>query len=615
MRNKRLCPASAIVILAVMTTAPASAAGFGAAGQAAVLGQPLDFTVPLRLDAGEAVAPACVDAEVTFGERRLPAAQVRTRIEAQGADGARIRVLTAPAVDEPVIGVTLGLGCQARQSRHYVVLADPPPPAVATAAVVTAPAFARAPAGDEWLAASMPAAAAPPSAATRTVARPERRSQRSSPVRARVPVPRPQRMVAFATESPRLRLDLAEPPPGADAAAVEMALQAVAQAASAAWASAARIAALEHTVERLGREAVANRDEAAQLREQLARARVDGVDRWMWPLLFAGMLLAALSGWLAWRLSNLQRERRHDWLAAMSQPQPEGNGAGATPEPATAPTPFATPERRPAAAATAARAQLGAGGESAPTGSDAGPASQLGPATEFRADIATARDVSIEELIDLEQQADFFVVLGQDEAAIDLLMQHLRDTGGGSPLPYLKLLEIHHRRGDRLPYERMRQSFNHRFNAFAPAWEVDPGGGRSLEDYPGVLPRLQQVWPRPLDAMAELEALLFRRSRGELFDLPAYREVLFLYALARDRLDRDAVEPRLVDLLLPLADGGEYGSTVPTPLFDLADGGGAAAGADADGGERAAVDLDLTQAARPTSIFDLLPSTAPGPRA
>jgi len=53
---------------------------------------------------------------------------------------------------------------------------------------------------------------------------------------------------------------------------------------------------------------------------------------------------------------------------------------------------------------------------------------------------------------------------------------------------------------------------------------------------------------------------------------------------------------------------------VPTPLFDLADG-GAAAGADADGGEMAAVDLDLTQAARPTSIFDLLPSTAPGPRA
>ena len=39
-----------------------------------------------------------------------------------------------------------------------------------------------------------------------------------------------------------------------------------------------------------------------------------------------------------------------------------------------------------------------------------------------RPDDGAPRDVSVEELIDLEQQAEFFVVLGQDEAAIDLLM-------------------------------------------------------------------------------------------------------------------------------------------------------------------------------------------------
>ena len=62
-----------------------------------------------------------------------------------------------------------------------------------------------------------------------------------------------------------------------------------------------------------------------------------------------------------------------------------------------------------------------------------------------------ARELSVEELIDLEQQADFFVVLGQDEAAIDLLMEHVRSSGGASPMPYLKLLEIYRRRGDRPP--------------------------------------------------------------------------------------------------------------------------------------------------------------------
>jgi pilus assembly protein FimV len=167
--------------------------------------------------------------------------------------------------------------------------------------------------------------------------------------------------------------------------------------------------------------------------------------------------------------------------------------------------------------------------------------------------------VSIEELIDLEQQAEFFVVLGQDEAAIDLLVDHLRNTGGGSPLPYLKLLEIHHRRGDKAAYERMRTRFNHRFNAYAPEWdmgEMGLHGGRSLEDYAGIVPRLQQVWSRPLDAMAELEALLFRKSRGELFDLPAYREVLFLYSLARDLLDREAADTRQRRPAVALVGGG-----------------------------------------------------------
>jgi hypothetical protein len=223
------------------------------------------------------------------------------------------------------------------------------------------------------------------------------------------------------------------------------------------------------------------------------------------------------------------------------------------------------------------------------------------------------RDVSIDELIDLEQQAEFFVVLGQDEAAVELLVQHLRDTGGGSPLPYLKLLEIHHRRGDRDAYERMRVRFNRRFNAYAPEWGADLQAGRSLEDYPGVLPRLKQVWPRPLDAMAELEALLFRRSRGELFELPAYREVLFLYALARDLLDRDGIDPNHVDLLLPLADGGEFSSTAPSPLGG-AEHEGAAEPRDPNDRPTAPVDLDLTQAAPATSIFDPQDMTSPASR-
>src|SRR6185295_12814544 len=96
---------------------------------------------------------------------------------------------------------------------------------------------------------------------------------------------------------------------------------------------------------------------------------------------------------------------------------------------------------------------------------------------------ATPRELSVEELLDLEQQADFFIALGQEDAAVDLLMSHLRSAGGQSPLPYTKLLEIYKRQGDRSAYERTRARFNRRFNAYAPDWEPGPAGGRALEDY------------------------------------------------------------------------------------------------------------------------------------
>jgi pilus assembly protein FimV len=174
-------------------------------------------------------------------------------------------------------------------------------------------------------------------------------------------------------------------------------------------------------------------------------------------------------------------------------------------------------------------------------------------AAEPESAVEPRRPMSAEELIDLEQQAEFFVVLGQDEAAIDLLMGHVRSTGGVSPLPYLKLLEIYRRRGEREPYDRIRERFNRRFNAYAPEWDVDPELGLSLEGYPEVMQRLQDTWNRPSQAMGLLDAALFRRDAGPTFDVPAYRELLFLYSTARDLAERD-VDVEGVDLLLPIGD-------------------------------------------------------------
>jgi hypothetical protein len=167
-------------------------------------------------------------------------------------------------------------------------------------------------------------------------------------------------------------------------------------------------------------------------------------------------------------------------------------------------------------------------------------------------------------------------------------MAHLRSAGGQSPLPYTKLLEIYRRQGDRAAYERTRARFNRRFNAYAPDWDTGPAAGRVLEDYPETVEQVQGAWIAPIDAMAILEALLFRRDESsELFDLPAYRDVLLLYAIARDLWQHGAgAGGSQIDVLLPMdpsgvppafeptmrggLGGGEAGSPFDAPSFEEA---------------------------------------------
>lgn len=180
------------------------------------------------------------------------------------------------------------------------------------------------------------------------------------------------------------------------------------------------------------------------------------------------------------------------------------------------------------------------------------------PATFVSRHAEPLREVSVEELIDLEQQAEFFVVLGQDDAAIGLLEGHVQHTTGASPLPFLKLLEIYRRLAKKADYERVQLEFNKRFNAYAPSWESDLQHGHSLADYPGVIERLQALWAEPSKAMEVLEKSLTRPdSSADTFELPAYRELLFLYAVARDLSERDVSPAKSgVDLLLPVVDMG-----------------------------------------------------------
>lgn len=637
MQKKRLpqslAPIVASSLLALAAT-QAAALGLASIEPSTVLGRPLDHAIPLQLEPGEELDPKCVVAEVVIGETRLPADAVRARIQRNAAGAPLLRVSTLVPVDEPLVAMTVALGCPVKLQRRFVVFADPvaaaapsAPLVAAVEAVVDEPAAAAAAQPAAPSAArgrnAAPAPTASEAAAAAPAARPRRAVRRAAAPAANAPV--------RSSARPRLRLDAEEPvrtagaaPAGADTAqaaeaaaaaetAARLTAEAAAAAAQAASAAAQRMALLEQVVERMRRESAADREALRELRQRASDAdlRARGAPR----LLALAGALALLCLWLLLQLRRVQRERGDAWAkvahgthgAAAASPQESAGGVatvtgGGRTESAAAYAEMAQGHTSSGAYSTTNPGVLGP-----PIGVVSSP--EEAPFTRvertevlpvgWREDGDAPRDVSVEELIDLEQQAEFFVVLGQEEAAIDLLVDHLRNTGGGSPMPYLKLLEIYRRRGDREAYERTRARFNHRFNAYAPDWGSDASAGRVLEDYPAVITRLQLVWPVPIDAMAELESLLFRKTRGELFDLPAYRDVIFLYSLAHDLFDREQIESGNVDVLLPISEGDERTQAMAFEDLPAADD-STLAGLDQP---TVPLDLDVTQPMLPQSMF------------
>lgn len=632
--------------------------GFGRLNTTAVLGQSLNLAIPVRLEAGEDLNPACLAADVYFGDVKQLPETVQVRIEGQpGIASERVlRVLTSTRANEPVVTLYLIAGCQSKVSRKFVVFADPPSlveapvalPALeapvsvqgktlgsahgsepvesvteqsgaAAAAAGDVPRKARgqvAHAADDRGAASSGKRGKSTRHATKTraddggdqaaLSRPAERPQAMAPVFvagldargehvARQGKPARSagrkgkgsaavhaegaRLVLDPIESdmlitPELRLSAELSPVQDDAGAAGQAVRERREAAAALWRSLnatpeqlahdrQRLQELEARLTQIQAEGRAAQEQVKLLQAQVEQAQAQRSNS---PLMFG---LAGLSVALAVVLGGLlvrqRRAMRGEWwnppadetsATESDEPSrrtpefvPTGSGAGLQVTPVASAALLKTP------AATSAPAE--------PPVLPATPVAPVVVPPVAARPLSGLREVSVEELIDLEQQAEFFMVLGQDDAAIDLLQGHIESTEGCSPLPYLKLLEVYQRVGDREAYERIRERFNAHFNAHAPAWEADLQQGHVLADYVGVVERLQALWDTPERAMEVLQATLLRRDpEADPFDLPAYRELLFLYSVARDLYEhrdhadagRAALTTRPVDLLLPIAE-------------------------------------------------------------
>ena len=172
----------------------------------------------------------------------------------------------------------------------------------------------------------------------------------------------------------------------------------------------------------------------------------------------------------------------------------------------------------------------------APTASEAG--RNDWPAEQARSQ-SSSEHLQVEELLDVSHLAESLMAKGDDSQAIAVLEEVLDSPGfttDALALPYLYLFELYRKHGMRADYQQLHERYRGRFNVNMPDWgQSAEGVKRSLQDYPEAVALLSRHGDDPTQLAALLVRLLAsdRAQPRHGFDLPAYRELLALYAKAQ----------------------------------------------------------------------------------
>lgn len=582
-------------VLMLAASQSAFAIGFGRVTHHTSLGQTLEFTVPVTADGTEQLTAECVSAEVFLGDFRVPPGSVISQLEWSADSSVRVlRVSTTVRVDEPVVNVTLAAGCPPRLTRQFVLFVDPPPQPVqvlvesqqAVPEVPVAPPASVAGRADaqpgrvlsesrnDPVAGSQP----PRSIEPRRTAKRSRAVKPAPAAAGALKLAKPRVNAAKAPSKPkrsaRLRLEPADR--SAEVAAAEQAAASAAELAASVASAAALAASEAQAAAQQQREAL----QAMQKQMDSLKTQAEAADRniaqmrlslresqeWSDRLLLAAWVLGAvvialLAGvfWLVRQKAPAPADKAtSSWWNADSQRPAESTQFGAKAVSAASMPPNVDDSQAwPSSASvqdtavdvlTAVDSMRGYADEPV-----AEPAIDLKPKAAPFVSATELPWLSADELIDLEQQAEFFVALGQDGSAVSLLEQQLCGVGGGGAWPYLKLLEIYRRLEDRDSYERVREGLDRRFGPSPTGWTDGRTSGRPLDSYPEVTRRIESAWIEPAQAMRLIGSLMVHGDEESgLFDLTAMADLQSLYLLARASMASQPAEVDTVDFLLPL---------------------------------------------------------------
>ncbi len=569
--------------------------GLGPPQVHASLGQALNVSFALTLAPNELLPENCLRADVSAGEARVPAGLLQLRLEGEaGQPPSRVRLSSLVRIDESPLQLSLSLGCPSRFTRDYVIAMEPagraPVPAPTLAGPVAEPtAVLQVLPARETAPRATPAASPKPALARRVV--PKRAAQpRLSLEAPEILVAAPGAAAASAPASEadleatvaRLELLVAQlqadlrtrqPVTGAaiePATAVPASETASVPAAAAVAVAEAASQAASQAAEPAASDAIPEMFTPPAVRAQRS-ARYANPLTWLWTLALSLSAGALAYYWSRWRDERRRRERAY-WRAmaaneAAAAPQALARAALA-PEapsevvlPVSAPAPFSHADSTIVSFAPAVRSgavALPNEGQSASAPPVAWPptaplpvlvpttATPPAPVPGFGAVAA------IDTLLDLQQQVEFLSLLGQQDAVADLLTGRVQQDSGG-PMPYLMLMELCQQRGEPEAFAELARRFELRFGGQPATWLSSLARGRSLDTSPSVIAHLQVVWADPAQAMQMLRDLVARGGGpgASSFELPAYRDLLLLYSVARDLFEENE-RGEGVDFMLPM---------------------------------------------------------------
>nr|WP_326528385.1 hypothetical protein [Rhodoferax sp.] len=563
----------------------------GRAQDVAWIGKPLDVRFQVQPDGDGDLQPDCLAAEVLYGDTPLDPARIAVTAKTATGAGHNLRVATTLPINEPVVTVLLRVGCQQKLSKRYTFFAEPP-------TQVVEPFVATTPRSRMGEAAQPPMSTVRSDPANDVPAATARRGRfvradaapMQTPASVPVTVVRPTKPASKAVRGPRLKLDaldlLIERDPVLRASNELLTLPqedgAKRAEAAALWRSLnvspeqvlqdeARAIALEKDMKSLHSATAQNQKGLQALQGKVQQAESE---RYANGLVYGLVALwAAILAAMVWFWRRAREQQASDWLSGhdardsevaetVQRPVVEAV-LPSSPVPRVEPVvpvanaPFPQPRQNAAAFAGDAPALIAAATAAAPLSGvdieleinlDDGPLEPVvhtptpapklpaHPMRDFYPSGAAAlRACDSAELVDVREQADFFVSLGQYDRAIDILTTRVAQFGESSPLVCLDLLRMYHDLGRQAEFETMRTEFNHWFSGYVPEFSEFGNDGRSLEAYPHVMERITLLWPSP-QVLEYIEGCLYRQATGDeglVFELNAYLDLLLLHGVAK----------------------------------------------------------------------------------